>query len=500
MMKVIVADDEYFARKALVMMMEKMELPIEICGECEDGEEVVDLLKTYSADLIITDIRMPGLDGLKLAEYVKEHELDTDMIIETGYADFNYARTALRYGVKDYLMKPLNEGEVRDSICKVIQERQKKCRDDSLRLLDFGYVLENTRLRDQVLGWGQEQEQGSYCMVLVNGRERIKDESMLRKWLGRYGNFEKIYSFFFEMKNEWIMLAFGQKQIDLEKCFGKIATLELKKSYTQKMWISFSDWHQGAKELEHAYRECIYAMNERILKKKQIFCYRHQEFRDIITLEQEQQLQDAVERGSEQDARKVIQEVISEAQKDGGNIYSFYTALMRVFFVLNRFFYKKNESREKKSSSGEYLLFDFKMDLYQFYDLEGVEKYVDMLLKEACQKNTEKENDSMIENLIDYLERHYSEDISLGELAERKYFVSISYLSRLFKEYTGQNFMKYLIRLRMEKARKFLECSQMEISDIAACTGYNDPSHFTQTFRKVYGISPKEYRKKNHSQ
>lgn len=108
MLKVIVADDEYFARKALVKMLENMTLPIEICGDCENGLDVAELLKTCSAELVITDIKMPEMDGLKLSEYIKTQGLDTDIIIETGYADFGYARTAIRYGVKEYLMKPLN--------------------------------------------------------------------------------------------------------------------------------------------------------------------------------------------------------------------------------------------------------------------------------------------------------------------------------------------------------------------------------------------------------
>lgn len=144
----------------------------------------------------------------------------------------------------------------------------------------------------------------------------------------------------------------------------------------------------------------------------------------------------------------------------------------------------------------EYLLFDFKMDLYQFHDLEEVRQYVNMILKEVCRKNTDEENTSVIENLLEYLERNYSYDISLADLAERKYFVSPSYLRRLFKAYTGQSFMKYLINLRMEKAKDFLENSSMEIRDIAICTGFNDPSHFTQTFRRFFGVSPKEYRKR----
>ncbi len=107
--KILVADDEYYARKALVMMLEKSELPISVNGDFEDGEEVIEFLQENEADIIITDIRMPNTDGLELAKYVQEHMPKCSVVIETGYEDFQYARNALRYQVKDYLTKPINE-------------------------------------------------------------------------------------------------------------------------------------------------------------------------------------------------------------------------------------------------------------------------------------------------------------------------------------------------------------------------------------------------------
>ena len=110
--KILVADDEYYARKALVMMLEKSELPISVNGDFEDGEEVIEFLQENEADIIITDIRMPNTDGLELAKYVQEHMPKYSVVIETGYEDFQYARNALRYHVKEYLTKPINESEM----------------------------------------------------------------------------------------------------------------------------------------------------------------------------------------------------------------------------------------------------------------------------------------------------------------------------------------------------------------------------------------------------
>ena len=121
--KILVADDEYYARKALVMMLEKSELPISVNGDFEDGEEVIEFLQENEADIIITDIRMPNTDGLELAKYVQEHMPKCSVVIETGYEDFQYARNALRYQVKDYLTKPINESELLKSIKNILAEK-----------------------------------------------------------------------------------------------------------------------------------------------------------------------------------------------------------------------------------------------------------------------------------------------------------------------------------------------------------------------------------------
>ena len=119
MLRVIVADDEYFARKALIKMLEEMELPIEICGDCENGQDVV------------------------------EHELDTEIMIETGYAEFEYARTAIRYGVKEYLTKPVNDRELRSGIENVIRERSERKKREIWELLDISYILQNSKRKIQ---------------------------------------------------------------------------------------------------------------------------------------------------------------------------------------------------------------------------------------------------------------------------------------------------------------------------------------------------------------
>lgn len=491
-MNVIVADDEFFARKALVKMLEEMDLPITVCGEGENGKEVMELLRTRPVDLVITDIRMPEMDGLALAKFIREQGYPTDVIIETGYADFDYAKTAIHYGVKEYIIKPLNGQELCDSVRKVLEERSRT----GMEVFAFSDIVRNADVCRQIFGregsWGDR----SFCMVLANGRDPVRDEPFLGEWLRKHGEFKELRSFYFAGRNEGVWLAFSDERREVSGLFGRRAVLELKTHLPAQVQVSFSLWHGGIGELETAYSECVYAINERILRREQVFFYRQEkQMEEILTVEQERRLYQAAESGALEAAESVVREVFLEAQSKERNIYSFFAALMRVFFVLNRVFYRGGMELGHGTQTAGYLLFDFKIDMYRFYDLEDVWGYVEMLLREVCEQNAETDV-SVAKNLVDYLEQHYADDISLGELAKGRYFMSISYLSRLFKEHTGQTFAKYLTKLRMDKAKRFLECGRMAVSDVAVSTGYSDASHFAQIFRKTYGVSPREYQKR----
>ena len=109
-------------------------------------------------------------------------------------------------------------------------------------------------------------------------------------------------------------------------------------------------------------------------------------------------------------------------------------------------------------------------------------------------KRKYKEKSKIVEEIVHYVENNYYKNISLRELAENKYFVNYSYCSRLFSQETGMNFSKYLIQYRLKKAKTLLENKDMKISFIAFEVGYNDVSHFIQSIKKSYGLTPEEYR------
>ena len=120
--KLVIADDEYFIRARLSKIISEKRENIDIVSLCEDGQDIIKLLSLSSIDLLLMDIKMIAMDGLEVAKYIYENKLNIKIILVSGYNDFNYAVEAMRYGVFDYLTKPISEKELLESIDKCIAE------------------------------------------------------------------------------------------------------------------------------------------------------------------------------------------------------------------------------------------------------------------------------------------------------------------------------------------------------------------------------------------
>lgn len=125
MYKIFLADDEIWETIGLKKLIEKSELPVQVVGEAENGIVALEQIEKKNPDILITDIRMPGLGGLELAEKIREKGLDVEIIILSGYAEFEYARSAMRQGVKYYLLKPVEQEMLNQALGETIKERER---------------------------------------------------------------------------------------------------------------------------------------------------------------------------------------------------------------------------------------------------------------------------------------------------------------------------------------------------------------------------------------
>ncbi len=455
-MRIIVADDEFFARKALVKrigeLTEEIE-EIEVCEEAEDGSEVMRLLEEYGADLVVTDIRMPDMDGLEVARQVQERfpdtsviiesgyadfdyaatairdlvvtdirmpdmdglEVarqvqerfpDTSVIIESGYADFDYAATAIRYGVKDYLTKPVKKEELEKAIQRVKEERKKlkqKIEEQIAvhrgQFMDFSHVLENEAaakeiLRDMFL---KMEEESWYLLAVQSGKESLSKEQIHYILEIFTQGEEAICGYYFYPKNEFILLLPVRQQERFPEEFFRKKLVECWNKTQCKIHLGVSQCHKKTagfvKEAAGAYREAVYAMNQRLLQpEEQIYFYEAEvNVVQLFSQAEERELEKCLTEHRIQEAQYIVKRLFKQCENNEEvSIYSLFTSLIQIMNVINRVYTMKRGQESAESDKSSYLLFNFKADLYAFHSLEELQSYILDLLSDVSEEEGQK--------------------------------------------------------------------------------------------------------------
>ncbi len=510
-MKVLVADDEFYARKALVKILKEIDSEIAVVADVETGIEVLDYLQSDPAvDVVLTDIRMPVMDGLRLAEQLQKEYPKIAVIVETGYADFKYAQQAIRYGVRNYITKPIVKEELKktlEDILKSKQEEEKRVRDQVLEsIFEFSReelsvkeLAQSADLREQFMGKCNEYaSQYPYCVLLMQADAKLsfsQKEEILQRLREPFCE-----PFYFQNNREFVILKFFESdsvtESDLRNHFHCAnLMLSVGKEVTKNaISVAVSPVHRGMEELYDAYKEAVYAINQRLLQGWDRVFFFGEKKKRLADQEKEYEisLQSALQRYDYSGAEEALVHIFEEPELlQNGDIYNLYERIIRVLGILSAF-YHNTEATEGKMG----LMFSRRYDLYNFKHMDELENYLLGMIKEICcfSQNQQDNKRDIIQEITEYISRSYQYDISLQDLAEKKYFMNASYLSRLFKATVGKTFSKYLIEYRLEKSRGLLEKTILKVSDIATHVGYNDVSHYIQSFRKVYGVTPEEYR------
>lgn len=483
MKTVLIVDDEKLTRQEIRTMIQRSGVPVEIVIECNNGEMALEILQSQKVDVIFTDIRMPKMDGIELAQRIQKLPEKPIIVAVSGYADFSYAVEMLRVGAREYLLKPL-ERERLQSILVKLEEEITESRESSRTSKQLGhqqlkYLILNEKITEEEINAVQAEYESefalqAYYMYAVNPKERKAVEGQ--------------YIYLHNVEGHDVYLVSEQN-----------AQLLLKNELAQEC-VGSSRMHSGIREMRAAYQEAADARRHAFCTERPV-PYAEKSLMHIPEGFYEQGRKLTGEKMKLQRVQLLGTEKTEELEKSWSSLFyavknewmtpAEFTLCMDDFFGEAKRIYRNMLSDEAE---------DIKRlaDYYSFPTLTDWRKaFMEWLLALHERINSRfdtNRNQQKIKQAIAYLQENYDRDLNMAVVSNH---ISMNYslFSSLFKEYTGSNFVSYLKGIRMEAAKRLLEETDLRIVRISAMVGYDNEKHFMKTFKASCGVSPSEYRK-----
>lgn len=483
-------------------------------------------------DILLTDIKMPKVDGLTMIRQAKEIVPDCIIIILTGYRDFNYAQEAIRVGAFDFILKPTRIEELTEVIVRATKEIEKRTvmfaeidrykeqfeknipvlRERLLYNLIHGLYTNETDISDEMQKLDLSIE--NFVMGLIdieNGQDK-DGYSMQLYQFALISSLEEItaddFSFLTIPLNNRSLLFIARaagdedEELDLDKLQEKLNYLQqmIENCCNFTVSIAISSPGNGYRDLPVKFRECTNALEYRFyLGSNSLISYSDMntffKAKDYTVLEQlQRRLMEQIRAGNQKNALDIAESIRSYVYElkaeDKAYIKSFYLSVLSSINILRNSFTGNNEDNSNLNLTGLYPLIEACDNITDLHDI------LNEAVRSASEKINSYNNKSMkhlLKSAVEYLEAHYNEPITLNDLSEALY-VSPFYLSRMFKKELNKNFVDYLNEIRIRKAKELLTDARYKTYEVAEAVGISDPHYFSKLFKKYEGITPTEYK------
>ncbi len=527
MQKVIIADDEERICRLIEALIDWESLHMEVAAVAHNGLEAAELVKRIQPDILITDIRMPGCSGLELIEKVKKEQPELEIIIISGYAHFDYAKSAIKFGVGEYLLKPINKAELTMTLARLRGKIEGRIREqEDKQQLERKTKKDVVRLRELLLERLLEQKEENLTF------ERLREEYYLDM---QPGFFQAIWlkidspeelgeegkHIVIERSGRLLLSSLGGKCFDM-LCMdrdwgGTIGILNYAKNKQDEIRRILKDCLNQLESGKNLYGDIAFSMavggvvtepsligkslkeasviiEERLVKGTGRLLEHmpegHSSLHEKSLLEKYlRTITHAIEIMSEEEAQKALEGI--KAEISGVRDVRGYE-LLELVNSCGALFLSQVESKDRREK-----LQHFSDRCRQCASQEGLFGVLEGLQKTYIRELVQQREGDMVRPIRQakqYIQNHFSEPITQEEVSGAV-GLSSTYFSALFKKEEGEGFAKYLTGVRMEQAKIMLRESTASVSEVCRRVGYNDLKHFTHNFEKATGLKPSAYRK-----
>ncbi|WP_394925374.1 response regulator [uncultured Robinsoniella sp.] len=498
MLKILVVDDEPRVRRGISSLIEEYEDKYELAGCCESAAEAIEFFTREVPDVVVTDIKMPHMDGLELINYLKHRYQNLEFVILSGYGDFEYAKKALQYQVYDFLLKPVEEEEfyqVLDAIAKKRTEKRKENEESAEDNHFFNLLKASAREEEQhylkVLGFIGKEER--YRVMIIETQyinaAALKSAGGMKRLLKQelYSDL-KIYNCF----DRQSVLIWNRKW-DGEEFAGKAEALL--NNYNCKVLTGVSGETNDYLLLKEQYMQALIALKNCIYERFQtIFVYDKDRMDQEIKFPKEimERMINAMKSLNDEGLCTHIKALMEVYKESNCSILRLKNHMMFLGTNLERLC----ESYGIDSGYSKNIL-SFISNIEEMKTFSELEELLSSNITEISagirQIHEYKTKSYRMNNIMKYVDENYTRDISLQEVAEYAN-LSVGYLSNYFKTEAGMNFIDYITYRRMERAKELLVSTNDKIYRIAEQVGYTNSQYFTTLFKKQIGVTPAEYR------
>lgn len=534
--KVFLVEDEMVIRRGIKNSIDWEKEGYIFCGEASDGELAYPMIIKEKPDILITDIRMPFMDGLELCKLVKKELPNIKILILSGYDEFDYAKEAIRLGVTEYLLKPISSGKLLEALNGVSESIRREKEDKDLVRKYMEEMRENTEHEKQkffeqmiagnlsmadALETGEKYEMNlsarMYNLLLFRftlGEENRKSGELLGE--AEYA-IEKLterleYVFEFQRGVEgWAFLLMADNEEQMSERVKELSKdlEEIMKNYSTIAYFGgIGQPVARLRELEESFREAERALAARftmelnqIISVEDIRMAQNVDTLDDIEItsfgeieKTRTMLEKFLNNGAEDEIDEFVDVYINELSEE--NLKS---VLMRQYIIMDAYIVMMSFCEKFEGIEGEMQAQseELKNSMKTIQTLEEIKNYIRMLLKKIIGVRdtiSGRRYSDIIEIAKDQIRKTYmSDEISLNTVAA-EVGMSPSYFSSIFSKEMGKTFVEYLTEIRMDRAKELLMCSSMKTSEIGYEVGYKDPHYFSYIFKKTQNCTPKEFR------
>lgn len=503
-MRIVIVEDEIRIREGIAKMIETQTEHI-VQGEAMNGEEGLEMILRFKPDLVITDVRMPKMDGLEMVRNLYERKVPLHAVILSGYSEFEYARKAIRYGVDEYLLKPLDIDDIKRMLDKVEKKIQREQMTNGtpemhLRNLITGKeedVEKHCAVLRDICGFPAEGEYELFAGYIGSAELSYREdmghivEELKKKYDGL-----KVSYLYMENGQKGYLLGCGEEE-------GKIRALE--KSVYNRLILQYRDKSEKAiwtrkrfnrpeqirsavKELDGLITHALVLEPEGWLDAAQVEKYCPQPFETPVKIYH--RIRNAICQDDTEKLKKGMEDFLAYMAEGHFEIGEIRKAFIKSYYLIGDTIQEIDRSRYQHLQSRN-LLRNIESAV-TWHELENAYRYVFQAVAGAQVKREDISN-YVIKRAINYIREHYQEGLTQEEVAA-VLEITPEYLSTLFNREMGINFSVFLKQFRISHAKRMLKGTDMKVYEIANAIGYSDPKYFQRVFKEEVGVSPGEYR------